>query len=398
MQKTNSQSTELPPAFYLGQPGTVQIKAAAHSPSGLVITFMGQNKTHIYPWFWVRDHGIDANSLNPATLQRQTNSFDLSPEEMATSIDFDTNQQLIRVSWPDGPTTMISAYMLASVKGVIPGRHDLTPQKRRRYWDKDDPLNDLPSVEYDAVMDSDNGLKNWLENIWIYGFSMVENVPSTPEATISLAERIGHLHETVFGRSWPLSADLVDHGDTAYTTDYLEPHTDGTYYNEAAGLQLFNCIEFDGKGGESIQVDGFSIARRLKAEDSEAFDILSKTAVPGHYIEPGVHLRAERPVIRTGSTGNLLQVSFNNYDRAPFILSEPELKAFHRAYSLFHEHANDQDNWLKIPLTPGRTLIFDNWRNLHGRMGYVGKRRFYGCYLSMAEFESKLRVLQARQT
>ncbi len=72
-----------------------------------------------------------------------------------------------------------------------------------------------------------------------------------------------------------------------------------------------------------------------------------------------------------------------------------EAERFYHAYGLFHDHAMNQDNWLKIPLRPGMVLIFDNWRNIHGRMGYVGKRVFCGCCQSRWTFESKLRVLQA---
>lgn len=383
------------PEFYQGRSDRVKITSALCHADGLRVTFSGTDEQLTYPWYWVRDHGIDAASLNPTTLQRETNSFELSLTEAAASIEFDEAQQLIHVHWPEGKPTTISAFMLASVKHILPGRHKLAPQKPRVFWDKHNPLNALPTVQFDAVMDGDAGLREWLENIWIYGFSMVEGVTSTPEGTKELAERIGHLHETIFGRMWPLSSELTDHGDTAYTTEYLEPHTDNTYYEEAAGLQLFNCLKFDGKGGESIQVDGFAIARQIKDADPEAYHTLSSVTVPGHYIEPGVHLRAERTPFRHDAKGELIQVSFNNYDRAPFILPDEQMKAFLRAYGLFHKHANNQDNWIKIPLRPGRTLIFDNWRNLHGRMGYVGKREFYGCYVGKAVWESKLRVLQA---
>jgi len=383
------------PDFYLGRSESVKITSAQPGPNGLVVTFADRSEELTFPWYWVRDHCIDAASLNPTTLQRETNSFELDLDEAAKSIDFNPKKQLIEISWSRGPKTTISAYMLASVKDVIPGLHQLAPQKPRVFWDKDNPLETTPTVTFDAVIDSDAGLQEWLENIWIYGFSMVDGVPSTPEATKTLAERIGHLHETIFGRMWPLSSELTDHGDTAYTTDYLEPHTDATYYEEAAGLQLFNCLQFDGKGGESIQVDGFAIAKRIKDEDPEAYHTLSTVTVPGHYIEPGVHLRAERTPFRHNDKGELIQVSFNNYDRAPFILPDAQMKDFLRAYSLLHKHANDQDNWIKVKLQPGLTIIFDNWRNLHGRMGYVGKREFYGCYIGKAIWESKLRVLQA---
>ena len=40
-------------------------------------------------------------------------------------------------------------------------------------------------------------------------------------------------------------------------------------------------------------------------------------------------------------------------------------------------------------------LLFDNWRTLHGRMSYVGRRIFEGCYHNHEDFISRLLTLQA---
>jgi trimethyllysine dioxygenase len=158
---------------------------------------------------------------------------------------------------------------------------------------------------------------------------------------------------------------------------------------------MFNCLDIDCEGGQSIQLDGFAIAQRIKREDPEAYQTLSEIIVPGHYIEDDVHLHAQRSTIQLDASGKLVQVSFNNYDRAPMLLSADMQERFYHAYGLFHSHVIDEDNWLRIDMKPGTTLIFDNWRNMHGRVAYRGSRYFYGCYHSKAVFESKLRVLQA---
>jgi len=78
-----------------------------------------------------------------------------------------------------------------------------------------------------------------------FGFSFVSGVPSTPEATERLVERIGFIRETQCkysirsshfltrlskdGRFWDFTSDLA-RGDTAYTTLALGAHTDNTYY------------------------------------------------------------------------------------------------------------------------------------------------------------------------
>ncbi len=372
----------------------VTIKTISPSATGLNITFDGAHEPASFTWFWLRDHGQDEESLDPVTLQRRVDTFAIPGDLAATETGLSHKQSVLNIQWNDGSSSTLSANLLAGIRGAVPLGHELVPARPVVHWDQHAPLKDIPTVNHQDVMSSDSGLLGLLENIAIYGFSVLEEVPSSDEATEALAARIGPTQETLFGRMWHLSAEQADHGDTAYTTQFLEPHTDGSYYHDAAGLQMFNCQVFDGKGGESVQVDAFAIAECIRQDDPEAYATLCNTIVPGHYLEPGVHVRAERPTFRLDAAGELVQVTFNNYDRAPMQL-EPEVeKRFFRAYGLFHEHANDQRNWAKVPLRPGMALIFDNWRNLHGRMGYVGKRKFYGCYHSRAVFESRLRVLQ----
>ena len=54
----------------------------------------------------------------------------------------------------------------------------------------------------------------------------------------------------------------------------------------------------------------------------------------------------------------------------------------------FDKLANDKSmQWRKI-LKPGQLLIFNNWRILHGRSKFKGKRRMSGCYINKEDFES----------
>lgn len=369
------------------------IDSIVRADNGLDVVFAGREAPLNFTWFWLRDHGVDEDSLDPDTLQRRVDTFSLPQDIAPTNVQIDEQNEEILIDWADAPQTRISGRQLAAAVGEAPETRDLASSRERTLWGKDAPLTDMPSVTFEAVMRGDGGLRAWLENIVQFGFSLVEDVPANEGATQALAERIGRVQQTIFGGMWRLSAELKDHGDSAYSTQYLEPHTDSSYYHDAPGLQMFNCLEFDGKGGESVQVDGFAIAERIRRQDPEAWQTLTEIVVPAHYLEPGVHLRAERPALRLNARGELVQLTFNNYDRAPFLLDPETEKRFYRAYSVLHDHVMDQDNWVKIPLRPGMVLIFDNWRNLHGRMGYVGKRVFYGCYISRAEFESRLRVL-----
>jgi trimethyllysine dioxygenase len=371
----------------------MRLSEAALRDEGLSLRWKSGQET-LFPWFWLRDHAQDEASLDPQTLQRRVDTFAI-PDDIrgAESRVLDDGAGL-EIVWPDGSApSRYAAGFLAGMAGLAPSESQLAPDVARRFWSADNALRQPDPLSYDAVIGTKDGFRACLERVHALGFAVVEGVPSDEISTRDFLKRIGYIRETIFGGHWTLSAEIQDHGDTAYSMQYLEPHTDATYSHDAPGLQSFICREFDGTGGESILVDGFALAEAMRAETPEYFRTLTEVAVPGRYIEPGVHLRARRPAIMAEDDGSLRQVSFNNYDRAPFILPPAQMAAFYNAYRALHARIVERDNWLTIPLRPGMALIFDNWRLLHGRMGYSGKRVFCGCYHNREDFESALRIV-----
>ena len=180
--------------------------------------------------------------------------------------------------------------------------------------------------------------------------------------------------------------------DSAYTQEELRPHTDSTYSNDAPGLQLLLCCDYKAIGGDSIMVDGFKIANKIKEEDKKVFDILSNIEVPGKYVGDGVILEAKRPILKLNSNKELIQVSFNNYDRAEFRLENELMINFYKAIKKFDSLVNDSEFQWRHTLKPGELLIFNNWRVLHGRGSFQGKRKMAGCYINMEDFESICKV------
>ena len=342
--------------------------------------------------FWLRDHCDDIASQDPNTRQRLVDTFTIASDISLQKATLDKQSECVDLFWNDDTHNTIS---IAQLKRAV-FTEQQSSASERRCWSAANTLESLPEIAYKDVLASEQGALQWLELIERYGFALVTGTEASEQGAENLGGRISPAQRTIFGNYWPLSAELSEHEDSAYSTQTLLPHTDGTYYHNAAGLQMFNCLEFDGTGGESVLVDGFAIAAEMKEQCPQHFETLCTVSVPGQYLEPGVHLYAERPVIRLNSHGELQQVSFNNYDRAPMHMDEKSLAAFYAAYAEFNRRSIDEVNWLKIPLRKGMALIFNNWRCLHGRMGYSGKRTFYGCYHNQADYESRLRTL--RQT
>lgn len=352
---------------------------------GALVTFAGNPAPELLTWFWIRDHSQDEHSLNLATLQRQVDTFSLAPTPLPGTVQRSQIGDL-QVTWGDGTQARLSADLIWSTR-----RHD-SPESGVQLWPSGTPAVPEP-ITFAEVVSGSDGLRRLLVQVRDLGFGVVNDLPPTQAGAYELASQIGPPRSTIFGTMWPLSSSVQAHDDTAYSMSYLEPHTDSTYCHDAPGLQLFCCLERDGVGGDSILVDGFAIAEAMRKEVPEDFATLTTVAVPGQYLEAGVHLRAERPAIRLDAAGRVVQVSLNNYDRAPFRLPEPAMTDFYRAYRELHRRVVDRSAWFTVRLEPGQALVFDNWRTLHGRLAYSGSRVFEGCYHNREDFESKLRVL-----
>ena len=366
---------------------TSRIARVTPHDDSLEIAWEGAATPSRFLKLWLRDHCACPECLHPETRQRQIDTFAQPAAPAIRHHQLVDGGAALDVIWAeDGHASRYDAAFLAGIAAEA-------EPPRLETWDRAALDNAPPSVGHEAVMESDTGLRQWLEQVERRGFCFVEGVPATAEATQALAERVAYIRHTLFGGFWDFTADM-EHKDTAYTTLAIGPHTDGTYSFDAPGYQMFHCLEFDGEGGESTLVDGFRIAEILRHDDPEAYAVLTSVRVPGRYLDEGVSLRAERPLFRE-ERGRLRQVSYNNHDRAPFWLPESEMAAFYRALKAFDALANDPALVYQRRLEPGTALLFDNWRVLHGRLAYRGHRRLAGAYLNKEDVESRLRVLRA---
>ncbi|KAJ5157428.1 Trimethyllysine dioxygenase [Penicillium canariense] len=264
-----------------------------------------------------------------------------------------------------------------------------------------DPLkgNAYPEVAFDDVMSKDTVVLKWLENIWVWGFCFVKGVPVNPESTKTLIERIAFVRHTHYGGFWDFTADLT-FKDTAYTNEWLGAHTDNTYFTDPARLQLFHLLSHtDGTGGASLLVDGFAAAKELAIQNPDFYDILATSRHPWHAsgnedvcIQPSTL----EPVFKIHpETNAVYQVRWNNYDRAPKSDWHPlEQRKWYRAAQAYNKLLTRHTNEIWTQLEPGTALIFDNWRMLHGRSEFTGKRRMCGGYVNNDDFISRLRLLK----
>ncbi|KAJ5085377.1 Trimethyllysine dioxygenase [Penicillium argentinense] len=277
---------------------------------------------------------------------------------------------------------------------IAPTEINCTADEARIEWE-----DVYPEVVYGEVMKKEASVLDWLEKIQSYGFCFIKGVPVDPESTKSLIERIAFVRYTHYGGFWDFTADLT-FKDTAYTNEALGVHTDNTYFTDPARLQLFHLLSHtDGSGGESLLVDGFSAADELFRTDPRLHKALTLHRHPWHasgnedvciqpsYMTPVFSIHPD--------LGRIYQIRWNNYDRAPKTNWDLESqKTWYEAAQCYDKILNQKQRMIQTQLQPGTALIFDNWRMMHGRTEFTGKRRMCGGYVNNDDYISRLRLLK----
>ncbi|OGM42893.1 trimethyllysine dioxygenase TmlH [Aspergillus bombycis] len=349
--------------------------------------------------FWLRDNCQCSGCVHPDTRQRSVDTFSIPPDVAPNNITYEG--EIAKVEWSDGhqgvyPVNWLSS--LAPLKNRVVSKS--LPNKKMRKFIAHKPENtSYPTVLYEDVMSSDEGLCQWLHNIYLHGFCFVKGVPVDPESTKTLLERIAFIRHTHYGGFWDFTADLT-FKDTAYTTEFLGAHTDNTYFTDPARLQLFHLLSHtDGDGGASLLVDGFWAAKIMRAENPQNFQVLAAMPQPFHSSgneETCIQPTEQMPIFKIHSQFNYLyQIRWNNYDRAAkkdWTLEEQN--RWYNAARHFNDIITREKMQIWTQLEPGTALIFDNWRMLHGRSEFTGKRRMCGGYINSDDYVSRYRLLR----
>ena len=216
---------------------------------------------------------------------------------------------------------------------------------------------------------------------------------------LEIADLFGFVRETNYGKWFEVRTE-VNPSNLAYTGLGLQAHTDNPYRDPVPTLQILYCLENSAEGGESLVVDGFAAAERLREESPRGFELLSRYSARFEYRgSGGVHLFARRPMIEVSADGELTAIRFNNRSTAPLTdIPYDGMADYYAAYRLFGNIIEDPAMAVTFKLEPGESFIVDNTRVLHGRTGYAatgGSRWLQGCYADKDGLLSTLSVLEA---
>ena len=352
-----------------------------------------------YHAIWLRDNSWDATTRSADNGQRLIALRDIPQGTLITAAEL-TGSTLSVTFSPEGKTVDYDISWLLQHSYDRAGNPQTGWTKSNiETWDSE-LMSRLPVADFEMVNADPVELKNWLSQVVRFGFGKLTNGPIEELALTRVVDLFGYVRETNYGRHFEVRTE-VNPTNLAYTGLGLQAHTDNPYRDPVPTIQVLYCLESSAAGGESMVVDGFRAAEKLRKENEQWFDVLTRFCAQFEYAGLGdVLLQSRRPMIELAPDGELVGVRFNNRSTAA-ITDVPfdEMEIYYAAYRRLGEIIDDPAMEVSFRLEPGESFLVDNRRVLHARKGYsgAGKRWFQGCYADMDSLNSKLAVLKIEQ-
>lgn len=342
-----------------------------------------------YPTLWLRDNCPSA--FHPQTHERVLDLLALDPSPVLESAA--EEGETITLRYADGHVSAVPAALLDAHR---PGRPAADPADiPPRLWRADLTAAGVPRFPAAALLEDDAALNTWMRETARYGLSIVDGLADQIDAGVAVAKRIGFLRETNFGTTFEV-VNRPDPNNLAYTAVTLPLHTDLPNQEVPPGYQFLHCLANEAAGGGSFFADGFALAEDLRAEDAEAFRLLSETPIPFRFHDEAADIRVHAPVIELDRHGAVSEIRYNAHIAAMFDMPADIMPAYYRAYRAMMARTREAAYQITFKLAAGEMVVFDNRRVLHGRERFdpaSGFRHLHGCYVDRGEFASRLRLL-----
>ena len=349
---------------------------------------------------WLRDNGLDAGTRSPANGQKLISLLDLPRDVSVSQAQVGPDGGLAVTLGPEMTELAFpAAWLRANVYDLAASCEPGWMNPAVETWDGS--LQDRVSPEsWNRISQSQSALAKWLARVRSHGFATLRDLPTDSGAVCQVAELFGYVRETNYGRCFDVRSE-VNPTNLAYTNLGLQAHTDNPYRDPVPTIQLLSCLENSVEGGESVVVDGFRVAERLRSENPRDFDLLSRHCARFEFAgAPGVRLRSRRPVIDLAPDGELVGIRFNNRSAAPLTdIPFEAMEDYYGACRRFAEMVEDPAMEVTFRLAPGELFIVDNTRVLHARKAFSGSgmRWLQGCYADKDGLLSTLAAIEEQQ-
>ena len=261
----------------------------------------------------------------------------------------------------------------------------------------------VPQVKYEDVMNSDEGLLQWLRHLNDSGLCLVKGLPFKKGAVKEVAERIWAVLETIYGDMFDVVSKPTEGTiNIAYTSMGLGYHMDLPYYESPPGIQFLHCLQLDPcvTGGENQFLDTFYVSEQLRERFAEDFATL--TRVPAtfqkiHYKrENPVSMTYQKPHIAVNASGDIIGFNWGPCHEGPLRVPPADVEPYYKAYQKLSTMLRESEAKVEYRMEQGDMISFNNRRMVHARSGFElngGIRHLQGCYVNIDEFRSRFEVL-----
>lgn len=350
-----------------------------------IILQRGDGSSVRYHSTWLRDNALDPKTRDVNSGQRLITLSDIPINTSIKSATLDkTGTKIFLTFLPEKKDISFSANWL-EVHAYDTKKHNEKGwiDSDLKTWGKDISKH-IPDVDYKLAKSDKTLLLQWLKSLYRYGFAKMTGGKIESGALIKIADLFGYVRKTNYGKWFEVRSE-INAINLAYTNLGLQAHTDNPYRDPVPTIQILYCLENSASGGDSTVVDGFNAAIRLKDENPDYFNLLSKYCARFEYNgDKGAHLQSRRPIIELSPDGELIAIRFNNRSAAPITdVPYEDMENYYKAYRAFSDIINDPILAVNFKLNPGECFIVDNTRVLHARTAYsgAGTRWLQGCYV-----------------
>uniref|UniRef100_A0A1B0CGH6 Putative gamma-butyrobetaine2-oxoglutarate dioxygenase n=1 Tax=Lutzomyia longipalpis TaxID=7200 RepID=A0A1B0CGH6_LUTLO len=372
--------------------------------SDQVVSLDYGNRLMHFPLVWLRDNCQCSQCFDPPTYSRIINWYNFDVHPKLQSIVWNDHVRKIFIKWEDNHESVFDLKWLEE-RDFSPKNQEqhLTRNYRpvRKPWSKENFFSIFHSFDYNDVVSTNEGLKNWLESLSVYGVAKITNAPKDEGVCRRVANRVGFIKKTHFGEEF-----IVKHkpGTTnrAYLSSELQLHTDLPYYEHKPGVNLLHCLEQSmSQGGKNLLIDAVYISNMMKEMYPQHYKLLKTVPVDwtefGREDDETFHSIYRAPVFVVDDKDELIRVNHSTPQRGShFTVPLGLVKPWYEAFDVFVKLMKAQA--VEFKTQSGDILTFDNVRLVHGRNAYddteSNVRYIVGAYLDWDLIFSRLRVLK----
>ncbi len=347
-----------------------------------------------FHYIWLRDNAADATSIDAHSHERLFEILDFPLDVRPRSAQVD-DDGVLWLEWGDLRCPYHPGWLRAYCYDL--GQRD-SGRPPVETWDASMATR-LPTFDATAIVDDEGSRLQWLESIQRFGISLVTGSPTDSAAYIEWLESLLLIRDMNWGKHF----DVIYARDAEYISNKgvdIPPHNDAATRPQMPGIQVFHCLKNTVEGGESLWVDGFHVAERLRAESPQDFDLLSTVPWTMANRHADSEYRCHSPFISLNSDGSLDCIRHTHWLREPLLADFDHIEPLYRAYRRFVQLAGDPANQVGHRLQPGEVSFIDNPRVFHARGPYttgIGERHMQVSHSEREEIDSAVAVLRRRR-